>query len=561
MTLSLIGKYPKEVWNEINKAQTSTFPLEMELDHSTIYNCKDSDLPSIGNCLVHRVKILKWEQLRITFAHDIVNLFSLGNLCYSCLSDLRVLELSDCQITALPSVPDSVEVMIFKNCQFHKRSVKSSKFLSVDFVLGDYKKIELGGFFRLSLPKKLKTLELIDCQRSKLNDGRGRNWIPAKWHYMFSYWEPIDDQLLATIPSSLECFKIQNANITETTLKKLPSTISKFSIQGCPNIEMSLQRASFLFPNAKIKGLIASTNTLEQLQNGIQEGLCGQPLAVTVGARAILLAKENQPLNGVSSVILCSGPSGVGKTEFAMMLGKIAGRNVDYWSMDQYDSPEKTWNLFGSPIGYKGSSQGSPLANAVLKNPDTIILFDEIEKAHPNVLRSLLTILSSGCMETNERSRVDFSKTTIILTSNLGKKELLNLDWEDEEKSYPDAQKIIEGYLIQHTSEEFRGRITDIVPFKPLSKKALCQVINKHLNIISENVKKNDNFHLTINNSVWLPLIDKYNPKTGARGPINALKAEINLAIIGAKADKVIKSGDKILLKRNEKGKIVLTSG
>lgn len=487
----------------------------------------------------------------------------LAKLSYQNLQNLHVLELTDCKISHLPPNPPSIELMIFRRCSFHKR-----RWYLFQGLFKCTPRIEMGTNFQLELPTNLRQLQLIDCQRSKMTTEfkKGKKFDLKSDHdrtnvLMDQFWVPIDDLLVSTFPDTLESFEITSANITDKTLEKLPNGLKQISIANCPNIRMVSMRGNFLFPNANITGLRTSPDILQEYRKKIEGSLCCQPKAVDVGAKALVLAlgrknSSGKGSKGISSIIFCGGPSGVGKTEFAKILGLVSGRHVEIWRMDQYTHSSSTFNLFGSPLGHFESEKGSPLANAALKNPDAIFVFDEIEKAHPEVIRSLLTLFSEGNFETKERGKVDFSKTTIIMTSNLGKYELLGMDWSDEKEGYAKAEKILEHRLMNHTSEEFRGRITHILPFKPLTPTSVIEVINVFLNGFREYVKMEEQLDIVVDDTVWLPLLALFNPDTGARGPVKALGLDLEAEISVGKSNQIFNPGERILFKRDETGKI-----
>lgn len=501
------------------------------------------------------IRILEWEHSREAVKKS-------DELAKTWIRDLSyyttTLEFWDCEISFLPTLQNSVEYLVFQKCRFHRRSIKKSKIFFE-------KMVEYGSLFELNLPLNLKVLRLFECRRSETQSefkgrvGCSRNPYSNGKGWFWS-WKPIDDKMLPkSFPESLKSLEISDASITDQTLEKLPQGLKTLSIANCPNIKMVSTRGSFLFPKAQITGLTIPPDIEQEYRKKIEARLCCQPTAVNVGVEALILASDRKENTGISSIILCSGPTGVGKTEFSKTLGQISGRHVELWKMDQYDHPSKINNLFGSPIGYEGSKLGSPLANCVLKHPDAIIVFDEFDRAEIGVIQSLLTLFSEGSLETPDRKKVDFSKTTIVLTSNIGKHQLMNLDWSDEKAAYAKAEKVIEDLLIMKTSEEFRGRVTHIVPFKPLNQDSFKVVIDSFLLKFKEKLMASEKFDLAIDDSVWIPLLESFNPTIGARGLLGKLERNIEAAIQIAKKSQTIKAGDQIVIQRNDKEEIYLT--
>jgi ATP-dependent Clp protease ATP-binding subunit ClpC len=193
--------------------------------------------------------------------------------------------------------------------------------------------------------------------------------------------------------------------------------------------------------------------------------------------------------------------------------------------------------LVGAPPGYVGYEEGGKLTEAVRRKSYSVILLDEIEKAHPEVQNMLLQILEDGFLTDSTGRRVNFKNTIIILTSNIGTKALtkeaaLGFQTKGEDKKasknrYETMQKDIMGDLSDHFRPEFLNRIDKIIIFNPLSKKDIKEIVDLELNKLINRVHKHNNLELEIDASMKSEIAKKgYNPKLGAR-PVRRVIAEL----------------------------------
>ncbi|WP_042963429.1 AAA family ATPase, partial [Campylobacter coli] len=187
-------------------------------------------------------------------------------------------------------------------------------------------------------------------------------------------------------------------------------------------------------------------------------------------------------LNTPRGVFLFTGSSGVGKTELCKVLAEFLGLNLERFDMSEYAEKHSISKLIGSPAGYVGYEDGGLLSNAVRKNPFSLILFDEIEKAHPDLSNTFLQIFDNAELTDNSGLKVDFKNTIIIMTSNLGLKESNELGFlsKNEEKS----NRAIKDFF----APEFINRIDKILHFNDLNDAILVKIIEKELDEISKNL-------------------------------------------------------------------------
>ncbi len=230
------------------------------------------------------------------------------------------------------------------------------------------------------------------------------------------------------------------------------------------------------------KMLQSERDRLVKMEEHLQKRVIGQPEALEIVANAIRrgragLANPNRPL----ASFLFLGPTGVGKTELAKALAEFlfdtenALVRID---MSEYMEKHTVSRLLGAPPGYIGYEEGGQLSEAVRRRPYSVVLFDEIEKAHSDVFNVLLQMLDDGRLTDGHGHTVDFKNTVIIMTSNIGSQ----LIHEAQDQPIENLRKAIEEKLFQHFRPEFLNRIDEIILFQHLGKEAMDQIIGIQLN-------------------------------------------------------------------------------
>ncbi len=255
-------------------------------------------------------------------------------------------------------------------------------------------------------------------------------------------------------------------------------------------------------------------------------------------------------LNTPRGVFLFTGSSGVGKTELCKVLAEFLGLNLERFDMSEYAEKHSISKLIGSPAGYVGYEDGGLLSNAVRKNPFSLILFDEIEKAHPDLSNTFLQIFDNAELTDNSGLKADFKNTIIIMTSNLGLKESNELGFlsKNEEKS----NRAIKDFF----APEFINRIDKILHFNDLDDTVLVKIIQKELDEISKNLK---NIQLVADEKAKLYLAKKaYNKEFGVRLLKRIISEEIGEKISGEILFGKLKKGGIAKIKLNKNGKLDL---
>ncbi len=245
---------------------------------------------------------------------------------------------------------------------------------------------------------------------------------------------------------------------------------------------------------------------LLKLESILKERVIGQDEAVKNVSDAVIRARAGlKDINKPIGSFIFLGPTGVGKTELAKTVAESlfdSERNMVRIDMSEYMEKHSVARLIGAPPGYVGYDEGGQLTEAVRRKPYSIVLFDEIEKAHPDVFNILLQVLDDGRLTDNQGRTVDFKNTIIIMTSNIGSEYLIEGIDENGEIT-EEAREKVDDMLKASFRPEFLNRIDDIIMFKPLGKNAVYQIIelivdeirdrlsNKHISIeITEDAKQ-----------------------------------------------------------------------
>ncbi|MDR2977581.1 MAG: ATP-dependent chaperone ClpB [Streptococcaceae bacterium] len=269
---------------------------------------------------------------------------------------------------------------------------------------------------------------------------------------------------------------------------------------------------------------------LLNLPETLHKRVVGQDEAVDAVSDAVIRARAgiqdpNRPLGS----FLFLGPTGVGKTELAKALAENLFDSEDHMvriDMSEYMEKHSVSRLVGAPPGYVGYDEGGQLTEAVRRNPYTIILLDEIEKAHPDVFNILLQVLDDGRLTDSKGVTVDFKNTVLIMTSNIGSQTLLENASEDGTISEEAENQVLE-QLRLHFKPEFLNRIDDTILFKPLTLDNVKEIVGKMTSQLSKRLADEEiNFELTDEAKTWIAE-NAYEPAYGARPMKRYLTKEV----------------------------------
>ncbi len=257
------------------------------------------------------------------------------------------------------------------------------------------------------------------------------------------------------------------------------------------------------------KMLADEIQTVLKLRSKLEERVIGQSHALEAIAQRIKTARANltDPRRPIG-VFMLVGPSGVGKTETAVALADAlygGERNLITINMSEYQEAHTVSNLKGSPVGYEGHGQGGILTEAVRRRPYSVVLLDEVEKAHPEVLVLFFQIFDKGTLEDSEGREIDFKNTIILLTSNVGTDTILKLCKDPETTPTPEvlAEAIRPDLLgaktergVQIFKQAFLGRLI-VVSYYPIADNVLRQIIRLQLGRIAQRMRQNHNAQFT----------------------------------------------------------------
>jgi ATP-dependent Clp protease ATP-binding subunit ClpC len=300
------------------------------------------------------------------------------------------------------------------------------------------------------------------------------------------------------------------------------------------------------------------TVKLKNLDTNLMKSVKGQDDAVITLSKAVKRARIGlkDPNKPIGSFIFV-GPTGVGKTFLAKNLAKnLFGRedNLIRLDMSEYMEKHSVSKLIGSPPGYVGFDEGGQLTELVRSNPYSVILFDEIEKGHPDVFNILLQILDEGRLTDSQGRTVNFKDTVIIMTSNVGanmlaKNSVLGFSTspEEEKKSeYENMKDIINEALKDRFRPEFLNRVDEIVVFKPLEKDGVKDIVDNLLSDVDERLREM-NITAEYSNKLKNYIIEKgYDKVYGARPLARTIRKLVEDDIADEYLEGNIKSGDKV---------------
>jgi ATP-dependent Clp protease ATP-binding subunit ClpB len=307
------------------------------------------------------------------------------------------------------------------------------------------------------------------------------------------------------------------------------------------------------------KMLEGEVQKLTQMEDRLRERVVGQDEALRVVANAIRRSRAglSDPKRPIGSFIFL-GPTGVGKTETARALAEFlfddeqALVRID---MSEYMEKHAVARLIGAPPGYVGFDEGGQLTEAIRRRPYAVVLFDEIEKAHPDVFNVLLQVLDDGRLTDSKGRTVDFKNTVLIMTSNIGAAQLSSA-WAQGEDGFDDAKNRVMEELRKHFRPEFLNRVDDIVVFHPLNESQLEHIVDLRL----DDLRK-----LLADRRITLELTEAarkaifkagYDPVYGARPLKRAIQRMVQDPLAMQILEGKVLHGDHVIIDADKKGKL-----
>ena len=303
---------------------------------------------------------------------------------------------------------------------------------------------------------------------------------------------------------------------------------------------------------------------LLNLETQLHKRLIGQEEAVKLVSDAVIRARSGikDPGRPTGSFIFL-GPTGVGKTELAKGLAEALfdnEENIVRIDMSEYMEKHSVSRLIGAPPGYVGHEDGGQLTEAVRRQPYSVLLFDEIEKAHKDVYNVLLQILDDGRATDSQGRTVDFRNTVIIMTSNIGASHLLEGIGQEGELD-DKARSAALGQLKEHFRPEFINRIDDIVLFSPLTKENLTNIAKLQVENLSSRLK---DLGITLNikdKAIDLIIEESYDPGFGARPVKRYIQHSLETLIGRAIVEGSLTQGDSLTVDEAEDELVILSAG
>ncbi|MBU4487145.1 MAG: ATP-dependent Clp protease ATP-binding subunit [Candidatus Delongbacteria bacterium] len=377
--------------------------------------------------------------------------------------------------------------------------------------------------------------------------------------------QQIDKQLFekaAVLRDKIESMKLKLEKERENWHKTASKKILNISVDNVRDI-ISMMTS---IPISKLE--VSESNRLKRISKTISKRIIDQDEAIEAVIKRVKRSRTGfkDPKRPIGSFLFL-GPNGVGKTELARVLSEEIFENdkaLIKIDMSEYMEKFNVSRMIGSPPGYIGYGEGGQLSERVRRHPYSVVLFDEIEKAHPDVYGMLLQVLDEGILTDGNGRKVDFKNTIIIFTSNMGTTNFSNIDnigfgikasFEEKELKMKDSvRKTVEKYF----KPEFLNRIDEVLVFNHLSENAVLQIISNHIEDSCEKLSKID-IELIISPKVKKHIMEEfYDAESGAR----PLKRAVENLIEDPVAEKIvsgdIKYGDAVKISIN-KNKLVYT--
>ena len=414
-----------------------------------------------------------------------------------------------------------------------------------------------------------KAIDLMDeaCSRKRLGFGKkAKKTLPLELEIQ-AFSDDIENLLEAgDIDEAAELLKKQRK--LETKLDKMKQNKNAKSVVVDAEDIADVVSVWTKIPVNKLTE--QESKRLERLEEELHKRVVGQNEAVDAVARAIKRSRVGlkDPKRPVGSFLFL-GPTGVGKTELSKALAEAGFGSEDALirvDMSEYMEKHSVSKLIGSPPGYVGFEEGGQLSEKVRSNPYSVILFDEIEKAHSDVFNILLQVLDDGHITDSQGRKVDFKNTIIIMTSNTGAQRIIDpkklgfVTASNADTEHEDMKKNVMDEVKQNFKPEFLNRIDDIIVFRALTEDDVRNISNLLLKELKQRVASQMEIQLKFGDAVKKLIFEKgYDKKYGARPLKRAIQTNIEDELAEAVLKGEIKRGDTVQVTvRNDKVKFVV---
>lgn len=391
---------------------------------------------------------------------------------------------------------------------------------------------------RESIRQDNQNQDLSDLNLEIANLREQENVLNAKWQNERRRFEELQQlqELSASLSDKYESAErlgqydeaLRFRNQLSTITEEINQMLSDLDHEDSPLLKASLDEDDIrqvvtLWTGIPVNRMSDDENEkLLHLEDELHTSVKGQETAVHVVSNIIRrnrmgFGDANKPIGS----FLFLGTTGVGKTELSKALADYLFNSRDMMiriDMSEYQQEHSVARLFGAPPGYVGYDQGGQLTEAVRRKPYSVILLDEIEKAHRKVFETLLQVLDDGRMTDGQGHVVDFKNTIIIMTSNMGAEDMTNSISQDGSlQNENELKQRIITMLRQQTSPEFVNRIDEIVMFQPLSKEIILEIVKLQIEQLIQRVKRNGIDLRVSPRAIFLIAEMGYEPTMGAR--------------------------------------------
>ena len=310
------------------------------------------------------------------------------------------------------------------------------------------------------------------------------------------------------------------------------------------------------------KMMEGETQKLVKMDSELKKFVVGQDNAVEAISNAVRrarsgIADSDRPLGS----FLFLGPTGVGKTEVSKALSECmfgSENNMIRIDMSEYMEKFDVSKMIGAPPGYVGYDDGGQLSEKVRRNPYSVVLFDEVEKAHPDIFNLLLQVLDEGQLTDGNGRKISFRNTIIILTSNIGAKNIVEprtlgfVSETSEEEKYDTMKTKVMDEVKKTFKPEFLNRLDEIIVFHKLSKENVSEILNIMLKEIAARAKENMDIDITVDEDAKEFLLQKgYDPVYGARSLRRVVQSMLEDTLASEKLNGKFSNGDKVLISKS----------
>jgi ATP-dependent Clp protease ATP-binding subunit ClpB len=306
------------------------------------------------------------------------------------------------------------------------------------------------------------------------------------------------------------------------------------------------------------KMLESDKQRLSHLENELGQRVVGQPMALAAVANAVRRSRAGlQDVNRPTGSFIFLGPTGVGKTETARALAEFLfddERALVRLDMSEYMEKHSVARMIGAPPGYVGFEEGGQLTEAVRRRPYSVLLFDEIEKAHPDVFNLLLQILDDGRLTDSQGRVVDFRDTVIIMTANLGSQHIVEAGAAANEQAWDRVTDRVLEELRRHFRPEFLNRVDDVIVFRQLTEQDLGRIVELQLAKLRKQLEQRG-IGLSLDaDAVELLVRQGYDPVYGARPLKRVIQRLLQNPIALEVLEGNFAEGDVIAVRREGEG-------